>query len=343
MTAATAVDVHAHMVPPGLTDRVAGGAAVGIRLDGASRTVLAASEDRLGPIAPTLGDLSARVAWMDERSVGCQWVSPWIDLFTWHTHAERRDRRRWVRLINDALLEACEAHPDRLLPVPFVDPASGIDEAVADLRSIAAAAESPAVLLNTTPGGDVTGLGDPRLDPFWQALADVRIPALLHPPVNGPSCGFTSRLLQNVAGRVSDVTMAAVDLVLSGVPRRFPGLQMIIVHGGGFLPYQAHRLDGLQRAGLFPSSADVEKPSDALRDFWYDTVALDASSLRLLVERVGWDRVLLGTDAPFPIGDPDPVGTIRAADLSSHVESAICRENAMGLRSGRMALTKGGL
>jgi aminocarboxymuconate-semialdehyde decarboxylase len=106
---------------------------------------------------------------------------------------------------------------------------------------------------------------------------------------------------------------------------------VIVVHGGGFLPYQAFRLDGLARAGLLAGTAMTVPPTEALRRLYFDTVALDPLSLELLVRRVGPGQVLLGSDAPFPIADPDPVGTVRAADLTDDDRHRICCGNAQAL------------
>ncbi len=75
----------------------------------------------------------------------------------------------------------------------------------------------------------------------------------------------------------------------------------------------------------------TEPPSSALRRLFFDTVALDSLSVEFLVRRVGASQVLLGSDAPFPIADPDPVGTIRSADLSAAVQRGICRDHALAL------------
>jgi aminocarboxymuconate-semialdehyde decarboxylase len=124
-------------------------------------------------------------------------------------------------------------------------------------------------------------------------------------------------------------------MMADGLFSRLPGLRVIVVHGGGFLPYQAFRLDGLVRSGLLVRTGMAELPSAVLRRLFYDTVALDAASLEFLVRRVGAEQVLLGSDVPFPIGDPDPVGTLRAAGLGEETEFKILSSNARRLASGQ--------
>jgi aminocarboxymuconate-semialdehyde decarboxylase len=237
--------------------------------------------------------------------------------------------------VNAALAEVVAAHP-RLRPVYAVHLGPGADPA-GDIAGLPG--PTPAVLVNTHPPG-VTSLADPAIEPLWEALATAGIPALVHPPANGPSCSFTPPVLQNITGRLVDTSTAVLELVLGGVLDRHHDLDLLVVHGGGLLPYQAFRLDGLERAGLLARTGTSTRASEVLRRLWYDTVALDPASIELLVRRVGPDRVLLGSDAPFAIGDPDPVGTLRGCDLPPETMRAVCGGNAR--RLGRLTASPAG-
>lgn len=325
------VDAHAHLVPAALVDAVRAGAAPGITasaIDGG--TVLTAGDDRLGPIRGAMTDVGERLAWLDLRGIATQWVSPWLDLFTWHRFAPDA-ARSWNRLVNATLVEATEASGGRLRPVTSVHLADG-ETAAQDVES-----RHPsvcAVLVNTQPS-EGAGLADPALAPFWSTAAARAVPVILHPPVNGPSCTIVAPRLQNVLGRLVDTSLAVVDLAISGVLDEQPDLRLVVVHGGGLLPYQLFRIDGLMRAGLLTGPGEPRLPSDMLRAMYYDTVALDSASVAFLVRQMGADHVLLGSDAPFPIGGPDPVGAVDGAGLTERERQAICRENATRLAAGR--------
>jgi aminocarboxymuconate-semialdehyde decarboxylase len=329
---AAAVDVHAHLVPPGLLDAAASGALPGVTDAGeGGPPVLAAGADRLGPIGAPMTDLDGRLRWMDARSIAEQWVSPWLDLFTWHRFGPA-DGRRWAGAVNEALARAARGSGGRLRPVPFVDTSAGAAAAAADVTALAARIGPPAVMLSTHPA-HAASVADASLRPLWDRIARLGLPVLLHPPGNGPSRAFTPPVLQNVAGRITDTSAAVLQLMADGLFERLPGLRVIVVHGGGFLPYQAFRLDGLVRSGLLPETGMTAPPSSAMRRLFYDTVALDALSLEFLVRRVGAGQVLLGSDVPFPIGDPDPVGTLAAADLDEPARRGILFDNARALAS----------
>jgi len=232
--------------------------------------------------------------------------------------------------VNEALGDSVGGSSGRLRLVPAVDLSAGPAAAAHDVTSLAERFGSPAVLLSTHPAG-TKSVADESLGPLWARLADLGLPVLLHPPGNGPSREFIPPVLQNVAGRLIDTSSAVLQLMAGGLFERHPGLRVIVVHGGGLLPYHASRLDGLVRAGLLSKTKMTEAPSVILRRLFFDTVTLDPLSLEFLVRRVGAGQVLLGSDVPFPIADPDPVGTVRSADLSPETKRGICGDNARAL------------
>lgn len=329
----SAIDVHAHVVPSGIVAAVAAGDAPGVTLTGGGDTplFLVSGSRQLGPLLPAMTDVTERVFWMDRRGIAEQWVSPWLDLHTWHD-LDAGAARAWDRLINAAVIGASAQSGDRLRPVVLIDAADGL-QAAADLETALEIDQVPAVMVSTQPHGRPT-LGDSATDPFWAAAASAGVPVILHPPVNGPSCAFTAPALQNVSGRVIDASSAVLDLLAHGVIDRHPDLRLIVVHGGGFLPYQIFRLDGLARAGLLEKTDMRVAPSELLRRLYFDTVALDPLSIELLVARFGSERVLLGSDAPFPIGDPEPVASVLAARLPVDAIQSICCDNARRLAHG---------
>ena len=160
-------------------------------------------------------------------------------------------------------------------------------------------------MLSTNPYG-AADLADPVLEPLWETAAGLGIPVLLHPPADGPS-----RLLPgsdefgNTLCRLVDSTFAVAKLLLAGVLDRHPGLRLIAVHGGGFLPYQSMRLDGGHRADALAHYAiERDRPSDYLADLYFDTVALKSASIRLLTESVGPAACCLAATTRSPSETP---------------------------------------
>jgi aminocarboxymuconate-semialdehyde decarboxylase len=111
---------------------------------------------------------------------------------------------------------------------------------------------------------------------------------------------------------------------------RHPGLVLILAHGGGYWPYQFGRFD--RGHTVRPECrGTAQAPRAYLRAFYYDTVVHSAEALRYLISLVGADRVLLGTDAPFDMGDPEPLVTLDRAGVGSHERQVIVHGNAAAL------------
>jgi aminocarboxymuconate-semialdehyde decarboxylase len=178
-------------------------------------------------------------------------------------------------------------------------------------------------------------LGDPRLEPLWAAAEARSAIVVLHPSTDGPARELPdSAAFGNAYCRLVDTSFGLARLILSGVLDRHPRLKLITVHGGGFLAFQSGRLDGAHRADAlanFPIERD--RPSDYLTDLYFDTVALSAAAIRFLVEVVGAERVLLGTDYPFALGDPSPVETIESLGLPVAETAALLGGNLTNLLS----------
>jgi aminocarboxymuconate-semialdehyde decarboxylase len=172
-------------------------------------------------------------------------------------------------------------------------------------------------------------LDDHGLEPFWRAAEDLDALVLVHPYTSIGSDRLTSYFLNNIVGNPAEETVAAAHLIYGGVLERHPRLNVCLTHGGGFLPYQIGRQDrGFEAMSKRTAVQLSAPPSTFLRRFYFDTVVHGPQALRFLVERVGSDRVVLGSDYPFPMGDPAPVATVRGAGLDESTTEAILEGNA---------------
>src|SRR5262249_36169071 len=128
-----------------------------------------------------------------------------------------------------------------------------------------------------------------------------------------------------------ETTLGAASLILGGTLDRFPGLDVVLVHGGGFLPYHVGRFDRAHQTRAEARAAGVSAPSGYLRRFHYDTLGQTPAALAYLARTVGVDRIVLGSDHPFWMGDPTPLRVVREAALGEQAEAAIAGANAARL------------
>jgi aminocarboxymuconate-semialdehyde decarboxylase len=134
-----------------------------------------------------------------------------------------------------------------------------------------------------------------------------------------------------VIGNPMDTTIAAGHLILSGVMEAYPRLKILLAHGGGTLPFIHGRLDRGFKQRPEINKAISKPPTEYLKQFYFDTITHDATVLRGLVDLVGADHVLLGSDYPFDMGNEKPADLVRAAGFDSETEAKILGGNAMRL------------
>jgi aminocarboxymuconate-semialdehyde decarboxylase len=302
-------DVHAHVVPQQLLDALArndGRSGVTLTRQGGTARISVAG-GAAGPVRDDMLDVGARLAAMDRAGVDVQLLSAWIGLTGYGLPVEHAVP--WTRMFNEALAETVGEHPDRFLGLCLV-PLQAPVEAADELRHAVRRLGMVGVEIATTIHGKE--LDDPGLEPFWQAAEELRCFVLIHPDQVLPGRREVRYVLNNFVGNAAESTIAAAHLVFGGVLERHPDLRVCLVHGGGYAPYQAGRMDH----GYVAEPRLVDKrlsllPSDYLRRLYYDTVTHSPAVLRFLLDFAGAEHVVLGSDYPFEMGEADPVESLR--------------------------------
>lgn len=304
-------DVHAHCIPSEImtaieTDGGRFGVAV-VERDGIRRLLIGGTPSG-PPMNPALSDLPARLAAMDRTGVQVQLVSSWIDLAAYTLPSSQGVR--FARAFNEALAALIATHPERFLGLCTV-PLQAPEQAAAELRHAVGALGMVGAEVGTTVAG--RELDDPDLEPFWAAADDLGCLLLIHPFNALAGRGVSRHFLGNLVANPAETTVAVAHLLFGGVLERYPDLRICVVHGGGFLPYQIGRLDRGYRARPDLTAAHLTvPPREALGRLYYDTVLHDPVSITALIAFAGVERVVLGSDYPFDMGDPDPIATVAA-------------------------------
>jgi len=251
-------------------------------------------------------------------------LSPWVPLL--YPAAEPSACLERCRIQNQALAAIAGHHRDRVAAlgaVPLQDP----ELAAAELRALAGGGTLAGVEITASVCG--VYVGDARFEPFWEAAAQTRALVFIHPTTRGFSePAFAEHYLWNAVGNPLETTIAAAQLTMAGVMERHPELRVLLAHGGGALMALRGRLRHAHGFQPEARSRLRESPLDSIRRFHFDTVTHDAELLGALIEWAGADRVLLGSDYPFDMADPDPVASVRELGLEPADERAILAENA---------------
>jgi aminocarboxymuconate-semialdehyde decarboxylase len=312
------IDCHAHFVPPSLLDAIRKDKdafpSVRVTEVGGSLAFAFAGGKPTRPIAKPLTDLPARLKWMDAQGIDAQVVGGWLDMFGYELPPEEGER--WARLTNAHLAEAARSQ-SRLIPlatVPLQDGASA-----AAVLSDAYAAGFHGAMIGTQPKGAGGVLDDPALVPFWQAAHDLGSIIFIHPVFESGDDRVHDYGLANAIGRVTDTLIAVSRLISAGHVTRFSGAKIVIGIGGAALPFVLGRL----RRNYELAKDTVADPDAALAQLYYDTIVHDVRALRFLAEIVGAGRIMMGSDMPFPIGDPAPRAIVDAAQFSAAERASI--------------------
>jgi len=304
------IDVHAHCVIPEAV------ALMGRKLDqfrGPGMAIVA--EDRIGE--------------MDQQGIDVEALS--INPF-WY-EADRDRAGQVVKIQNEKLAELCAAHPDRFvafasLALQFPDLAvQQLEEGVKKLG-----------LRGAAIGGSVAGaeFADPKFNPVWAKAEELGVLLFIHPQ-SPPE--IAQRLkgngwLSNVIGNPLDTTIAIQHLIFEGTLDRFPGLKICAAHGGGYLPSYAPRSDNGCRVA--PEECDSsrslkKKPTEYLRQLYFDSLVFTAEALRHLAAEVGTSQIVMGTDHPIPWQNKAVDHILHTPSLSDAERAAILGDNAAKL------------
>ena len=316
---AGSVDEHAHWVPQAYADALA---------------ALGHPTTSLHIPMELDSQLEQRLAWMDQHGVRMHVLTldggmPW----QWAAPA---DAARLARIVNDAAALAHMKYPTRFLAgieLPIRQP----DLALAELNRVAGTPGLRAVHLpNSMENGDF--LFQPAYEPLWARCQELGYPILFHPMDGADNIyGGKERLgndlalsanIQNTLGFTFDSATTAAKFIITGTLDRFPTLEIVLPHSGGCFPYIAGRIE----RGLVAKKFALRRPfREYIRRFHYDTITYYPETLRFLIDLVGTDRVVIGSDGYAPMDVAEPNGLVEQLRLPAQDRDRILWGNASRL------------
>ena len=308
------IDVHTHFVPPDI-EQVGG-----LRIE---EGAVVHPEGFRWPLHRAFHDLDARLAAMDELGVDRAVVSIAPPLYLYGL-PEAVD---FCRHANDALAAFAKSSGGRIEAIatlPMRDPTAAADELRRAVRSLDLRGAEIGTLVEDTH------LDDPALRPVLAAAQELDVPLVLHPSYVGIRPGLADFYLTNLVGNPLQSTVAAAHLIFGGVLDELDRLRLVLMHGGGYLPYQIGRLDHGHQVRA-EAAGCRHAPSAYLRRFWYDTVTHAPAPLAFLIGLVGADRVVYGTDFPFDMAAGPFADQLAGVSAGEPERNAIAAGNAAGL------------
>jgi aminocarboxymuconate-semialdehyde decarboxylase len=324
---ARAIDFHAHIIVPEVyavaaehnifselpTDR------------GVTDEMRSKIKERAGTVLARMSDVSERVAKMDAMGVDVQVLSASLV----HQGLEWADAQTGLRLArttNDWIAKAVAGAPTRFIglgTLPLHVPPLAVAELERCLRELGL----KGVAISTTAAG--TELGDSALRPFWAKAEELGAVVYIHPGGNRDS-RFKRFHLWNSVGQAFEEAMAISSLMYDGVLEAFPQLKICISHGGGYMPYYMGRIDRNYAEKANTRVNMAKPPIDYLRMLYFDSCVYERPVLQHLVDKVGAERVVLGSD--YPVGEMKPIEFVTdTTTLSPAQKEKIVATNAAAL------------
>jgi aminocarboxymuconate-semialdehyde decarboxylase len=304
------IDIHAHLFPRIAREEAAATDPRAPWLsengDGTGHIMVGGTPFR--PVKASLWDPNARLRWMDMTGIDVQLVcaTPVMFGYAWAPSCAAS----WSERMNDRALAFCAADPRRLKPLAQV-PLQDIDAAC---REVSRARASGHVGVQIGNHVGARSLDDPGILDFLRHCASEAMPVLVHPWDMMGDERMKRWMLPWLVAMPAETQLGILSLILSGALERLPpALNLVFAHGGGSFAWLLGRVDNAWRQRDIVRADCPNVPSSYCNRFCVDSAIFNPGALRLLVETMGAERVLLGTDAPFPLGEQEPGALVEAA------------------------------
>jgi aminocarboxymuconate-semialdehyde decarboxylase len=295
------IDTHNHAIPAPAVELLRTDLVYRVSVEG---DIVSGGNHPPFRLDPAFHDAEAKLAELDARSIDVAVLSVSPTMFYYEVDVAAGEAM--AHAVNQGLAEMCAHEPDRLRWMAHVP----LQDAELSARMLKNAKREGAVGVEI--GTSIAGerMDEERFAPFWAAAERLDLPVMFHPAYNEEHRALAPYYLQNSIGNMLETTIAAERLICGGVLDRYPGLNVLLLHSGGYFPYQAGRL---RHASTVRPELEQVDPWSYVGQLWFDTITHDAQALRYLVDRVGAASVVFGTDLPFDMAPADPVGEVRSA------------------------------
>ena len=339
------IDIHCHCMVPeanALVMQATGVAGGGVdvnanaHVNALTRSIM---QERNKVDFPRLTDVETRLADMDRLGIDIQVISPSPGHFVYAAPPEvARDS---AMLVNDHIASLVAKHPKRLMGMGTV-PLQDCGMAIAELeRTVQKLGFRGVEICTNVKGVDLTRAG---LEKFFARVEELGVLIFMHPFGTSLVGRMSDHYFPNTIGHPLESALAVGQLIFDGYLERFPKLKVCIAHGGGYIPAYWGRFEHAY-AHRPDCRVNIKKPpSHYLKKLHFDTVVFSEQELKHLIETWGAERVMLGTDYPFDMAEPDPVGFLNRVKGVSGTDMALVAggnaQRLLGIRPLRKTAAK---
>lgn len=294
------IDIHSHFMPrisQAEAAQLDPKRAPWLKVEGRSGQIMIGYQP-FRPVNDLLWDAEQRLAYLDEQNLDVQIMCATPVMFGYDQPVSRV--LPWARLMNDKAIEMTALAPDRLKVLAQV-PLQDIDAACREASRAKSVGHLGVQIGNHVGAKD---LDEEGLVTFLQHCAAEDIPLLVHPWDMMTDGRMKKWMLPWLVAMPAETQLGILSLILSGAFERIPAsLKLCFAHGGGGFAYLLGRADNAWRHRDIVREDCPNLPSSYVKRFYVDSAVFNDGALSLLVDVMGSDRVMLGSDAPFPLGE----------------------------------------
>ncbi|MNY01649.1 Amidohydrolase [compost metagenome] len=270
-------------------------------------------------------DATVRMKEMDDTEVTVQVLSTIPVLFNYW--ANPKHGLETSRFFNDHIASVVEQHPDRFVGLGTL-PLQNIDLAIKEMERCIVELKMPGIEIGSNING--RNLSDPYFNPFWEAAEKLGASIFVHPWEMMGENDMQRYWLPWLVGMPAETSRAICSMIFGGVFERYPYLKVAFAHGGGSFPATIGRIEhGFNVRPDLCAIDNPHNPRNYIGKFWIDALVHDEKALDFIVDVMGGDKICMGSDYPFPLGEHHPGKLIETHIQDQHLREQLLAKNAM--------------
>jgi len=267
----------------------------------------------------------ARISDMDQTNVDKQVLSTIPVLFNYW--AKANDGLETARFFNDHIAETSANDPDRFIGIGTV-PLQNVDLSIREMERCVSDLKMPGLEIGTNVNGK--NLGEKEFFPFFEAAEKLNCSLFIHPWEMMGEEQTKKYWLPWLVGMPAETTRAICSLIFGGVMERFPNLRIAFAHGGGSFPYTLGRIEhGFDVRPDLVAIDNKKSPRQYVGKFWVDSLVHEEHAFNFLLAIIGADKICVGSDYPFPLGEHRPGEMIERMQLEKNLQEKLFEKNAL--------------
>ena len=320
------IDIHTHIMPDKMPNWVQKfGYGEFIHLEHRNCKACMMKGDKLfREVEPNCFDAEVRMKEMDETDVNMQVLSTIPVLFNYW--AKPKDGLETSRFFNDHIADTVSKNDKRFLGIGTV-PLQDIDFAIQEMERCIIELKMPGLQIGSNINGE--NLGDKKFFPFYKRAEELSCALFVHPWEMMGETKMQKYWLPWLVGMPAETSRAICSLIFGGVLEAFPKLRIAFAHGGGSFPLTIGRIE--HGYNVRPDLVAVDNainPRDYIEKFWIDSLVHDPHAMKYIVDVMGEDKICLGSDYPFPLGEHHPGKLIEDMNFEMDVKEKLLFKNA---------------